>query len=106
MQKNIAVDQPALPRRKIQLGDQRPPVRHTRMHPNSNIPKPCREMVSKKFETRDQEVEILTAVDAEASLARREGRTVAQESMRQPAAEVKQRGRSRFAAEHINDALN
>jgi Arc/MetJ-type ribon-helix-helix transcriptional regulator len=44
--------------------------------------------------------EILTAVDAaEASLARGEGRTISQESMRQLADEVKQRGRARLAAE-------
>jgi Arc/MetJ-type ribon-helix-helix transcriptional regulator len=44
--------------------------------------------------------EILTAVDvAEASIARGEGRTITQESMRHLADEVKQRGRSRLAAE-------
>jgi Arc/MetJ-type ribon-helix-helix transcriptional regulator len=44
--------------------------------------------------------EILTAVDvAEASIARGEGRTITQESMRQLADEVKQRGRRRLAAE-------
>jgi Arc/MetJ-type ribon-helix-helix transcriptional regulator len=44
--------------------------------------------------------EILTAVDvAEASIARGEGRTVTQESMRQLADGVKQRGRRRLAAE-------
>ena len=44
--------------------------------------------------------EILAAVDvAEASLARGEGRTITQESMRQLADEVKQRGRARLAAE-------
>ena len=44
--------------------------------------------------------EILTAVDvAEASIARGEGRSITQESMRQLADEVKQRGRNRLAAE-------
>jgi Arc/MetJ-type ribon-helix-helix transcriptional regulator len=44
--------------------------------------------------------EILTAVDvAEASIARGEGRTITQESVRQLADEVKQRGRRRLAAE-------
>ena len=44
--------------------------------------------------------EILAAVDvAEASLARAEGRTITQQSMRELAEEVKQRGRARFAAE-------
>ena len=44
--------------------------------------------------------EILAAVDvAEVSLARGEGRTITQESMRQLADEVKQRGRARLATE-------
>jgi hypothetical protein len=44
--------------------------------------------------------EILAAVDeAEASLARGEGRIVTPESMRDLAAEVKRRGRERLAAE-------
>jgi putative addiction module CopG family antidote len=44
--------------------------------------------------------EILTAVDAaEASVARGEGRAITQESMRQLADEVKQRGRDRLTAE-------
>jgi Arc/MetJ-type ribon-helix-helix transcriptional regulator len=45
-------------------------------------------------------LEILSAVDeAEASLARGEGRPIAQESMRELADSVKQRGRARLAAE-------
>ena len=44
--------------------------------------------------------EILAAVDeAEVSLARGEGRTIMQESMRELAEQVKQRGRVRLAAE-------
>jgi len=44
--------------------------------------------------------EILAAVDdAEASLARGEGRVITEESMRELAESVKQRGRSRLAAE-------
>ena len=44
--------------------------------------------------------EILTAVDvAEISLAQGEGRAITQESMRQLADEVKQRGRNRLTAE-------
>jgi Arc/MetJ-type ribon-helix-helix transcriptional regulator len=44
--------------------------------------------------------EILVAVEeAEASLARGEGRIVTQQSMRDLAAEVKQRGRNRLAGE-------
>ena len=45
-------------------------------------------------------VEILAAVGvAEASLARGEGRVITQESMRELAGQVKQRGRARLAAE-------
>jgi Arc/MetJ-type ribon-helix-helix transcriptional regulator len=44
--------------------------------------------------------EILAAVDeAEASIARGEGRIITQESVRELAAEVKRRGRARFSAE-------
>ena len=44
--------------------------------------------------------EILASVDvAEAALARGEGRVITQESVRDLAAEVKQRGRARLAAE-------
>ena len=44
--------------------------------------------------------EFLAAVDeAEASLARDEGRIITQESMRELAGEVKRRGRARIAAE-------
>jgi Arc/MetJ-type ribon-helix-helix transcriptional regulator len=44
--------------------------------------------------------EILASVDAaEAALARGEGRVITQDSMRDLAAEVKQRGRARLAAE-------
>jgi putative addiction module CopG family antidote len=44
--------------------------------------------------------EILVAVDeAEASLARGEGRTITEESMRKLAEDVKRRGRARLAAE-------
>jgi putative addiction module CopG family antidote len=44
--------------------------------------------------------EILASVDeAEASLARGEGRVITQQSMRDLAEEVKKRGRDRFAAE-------
>ena len=44
--------------------------------------------------------EILAAVDmAEASLARGEGRTITPQSMRELAGQIKQRGRTRLAAE-------
>jgi len=43
---------------------------------------------------------LATLDDAEASLARGEGRDITQESMRELAEEVKKRGRARLAAEH------
>ena len=42
---------------------------------------------------------VATLHDAEASLARGEGRIITQENMRDLAAEVQRRGQSRFAAE-------
>ena len=48
--------------------------------------------------------EILAAVDeAEASLARGEGRIITKQSMTELAEEVKQRGRARLAAERTPD---
>ena len=48
----------------------------------------------------DDSLEILAAVDAaEASLSRGEGRIITQQSMRELAEEVKQRGRARLVAE-------
>jgi len=45
-------------------------------------------------------VEVLAAIDvAESSLARGEGRVITQESMRELADQVKQRGRARLASE-------
>ena len=54
-----------------------------------------------RWEERERErAEILAAVDdAEASLARGEGREINEESMRLFAEEVKQRGRARLATE-------
>ena len=50
--------------------------------------------------------EILASVDvAEAALARDEGRVITRESMRDLAAEVKQRGRARVAAARGNEPL-
>jgi len=53
------------------------------------------------WENRERiRAEILAAVDvAEASVSRGEGRVITQESMRQLADEVKQRGRNRLTAE-------
>ena len=59
-----------------------------------------KEAVSLWEERERTRAEILAAVDeAEASLARGEGRAITQESMRELADEVKQRGRARLAAE-------
>jgi hypothetical protein len=50
--------------------------------------------------TPDNKAETLTVVDvAEASLSRGEGRTITQESVRQLAEEIKQRGLARLIAE-------
>ena len=55
------------------------------------------------WEARERiRAQILLAVDeAEASLARGEGRTITQQSMRDLATDVKRRGRDRMAAEHL-----
>ena len=59
-----------------------------------------REALSLWEERERTRAEILAAVDeAEASLARGEGRIVTQESMRELAEEVKRRGRARLTAE-------
>ena len=51
-------------------------------------------------------VEILAAVDeAEASLARGEGRVITQRSMHELAAEVKQRGRDRLTEQPLAEVL-
>jgi hypothetical protein len=53
-----------------------------------------------KEERERTRAEILVAVDvAEASIVRGEGRIITQQSMRNLAEEVKQRGRNRLAAE-------
>jgi putative addiction module CopG family antidote len=59
-----------------------------------------KEALSLWEERERRRLEILAAVDeAEASLARGEGRPITQESMRELAESVKQRGRARLAAE-------
>jgi len=59
-----------------------------------------REALSLWEERERARAEILAAVDeAEASIARGEGRGITQESMRELAEEVKVRGRARLAAE-------
>jgi putative addiction module CopG family antidote len=59
-----------------------------------------KEALSLWEERERRRAEILSAVDeAEASLARGEGRVITQESMRELAEDVKRRGRARLAAE-------
>ena len=59
-----------------------------------------KEALSLWEERERRRLEIFAAVDeAEASLARGEGRTITQESMRELAEDVKRRGRARLAAE-------
>ena len=59
-----------------------------------------REAMSLWEERERRRLEILAAVEeAEASLARGEGRSISKESMRELAEEVKRRGRARLAAE-------
>jgi len=60
-----------------------------------------REVIEQGLRERRLRAEILARVDeAEASLARGEGTVITQASMHQLAAEVKQRGRARLAAEN------
>ena len=62
-----------------------------------------REALSLWEERERRRAEILAAVDtAETSIARGEGRAVTQQSMRELANEVKQRGRLRLDAEQQN----
>jgi Arc/MetJ-type ribon-helix-helix transcriptional regulator len=59
-----------------------------------------KEAMSLWEERERRRLEILIAVDeAEASLARGEGRVITQESMRELVEDVKRRGRARLAAE-------
>jgi putative addiction module CopG family antidote len=59
-----------------------------------------KEALSLWEERERRRAEILSAVDeAEASLARGEGRVITEESMRELAEDVKRRGRARLAAE-------
>ena len=82
--------------------DQKAFVRHAiksgRLHREEEAVQEALAMWEERERTR---VEILAAVDrAEASLARGEGRNITEQSMRELAGEVKQRGRARLAAEH------
>ena len=88
MEVNLTPDQKAFIRQAIESG---------RLHREEDAVQEALSLWEERERTR---AEILTAVDvAEASIARGEGRTITQESMRHLADEVKQRGRSRLDAE-------
>lgn len=88
MEVRLTPDQEAFIRQAIETG---------RFHRAEDAVEEALSLWEERERTR---AEILAAVEtAEASLARGEGRTITPESMQQLAAEVKLRGRARFAAE-------
>jgi putative addiction module CopG family antidote len=88
MEVQLTPDQKAFVRQAIQTG---------RLQREEDAVKEALSLWEERERTR---AEILAAVDeAEASLARGEARTLTQESMRELADQVKQRGRARLAAE-------
>lgn len=88
MEVQLTPDQKAFIRQAIESG---------RLHREEDA---VREALSLWEERERTRAEILAAVDAaEASLERGEGRIITQESMRQLADEVKQRGRARLATQ-------
>jgi putative addiction module CopG family antidote len=88
MEVHLTPDQKAFIREAIQSG---------RLHREEDA---VREALSLWEERERARAEILNAVDAaKTSLANGQGRPVTKESMQQLADEVKQRGRSRLAAE-------
>jgi antitoxin ParD1/3/4 len=88
MEIHLTPDQRAFVRQAIESG---------RIHREEDA---IQEALSLWEERERVRTEILAAVDsAEASIAQGEGRVITQESMRQLAEEVKQRGRGRLAAE-------
>jgi putative addiction module CopG family antidote len=88
MEVQLTQDQRAFVRQAIESG---------RIHREEDAVKEALSLWENRERAR---AELLAAVDeAEASLARGEGRTITQESMRELAASVKARGRARLAAE-------
>ncbi|MGD1090568.1 MAG: hypothetical protein ABSB35_01110 [Bryobacteraceae bacterium] len=88
MEVELTPDQQAFVRQAIESG---------RLRREEDAVKEALSLWEERERTR---AEILAAVDeAEASLARGEGRIVTPESMRELAAEVKRRGRERLAAD-------
>ena len=82
--------------------DQRPLVRRAIASGRfSHEEEAVREALALWEERERRRLEILASLDeAEASLARVEGRPISEESMKALAEDVKQRGRARLAAEH------
>ena len=88
MNVNLTPDQKAFIRAAIASG---------RLHGEDDAIREALALWERRERARAQ---ILVAVDAaEASLARGEGRVITQQSMQELAGEVKQRGRTRLAAE-------
>jgi Arc/MetJ-type ribon-helix-helix transcriptional regulator len=88
MDVELTSDQKAFARRAIESG---------RLHTEQDA---VQEALTLWEERERQRAEFLvTLEDARASLARGEGRVITQESMRQLAGEVKERGRARLLAE-------
>jgi len=89
MEVQLTPDQKAFVRQAIESG---------RLRREEDAVKEALSLWEERERTR---AEILAAVDeAEASLARGEGRIITLESMRELAEDVKRRGRARLAAEH------
>ena len=90
MEVHLTPDQQAFVRQAIESGR----LRHEE--------EAVQEALSLWEERERARAEVLAAVDeAEASLASGEGRVITEDSMRQLAEEVKQRGRARLAAERL-----
>jgi len=88
MEVHLTADQKAFVRQAIKTG---------RFHREEDA---VQEALSLWEERERQRAEFLASLDdAKASLARDEGRTITQQSMRELAEEVKERGQARLAAE-------
>jgi len=87
MKVELSVDQKAFARQAVETG---------RLHSEEDA---VQEALSLWEERERNRAQILAAVDlAEASLGRGEGRLISEDSMRQLASDVKERGRARLAA--------
>ena len=93
MEVQLTSDQKAFARRAVESG---------RLHSEEAA---VQEALALWEERERQRVEFLSTVDeARASLARGEGRTITQDSMRELAAEVKERGRARLSLNWLTPA--